>query len=171
MQKKRLLSLLVPALILFAPAARAEQPRLIATYQKWSVYSFTEDGKKVCYMASQPEKMEGASAKTHRGEVFALITNRPAEGSKNVFSYITGYTYKPGSGVTAAVDQQHFTLFTQDDTAWAPDGVTDNKIAAALRKGNSAKGTETTDTFNLAGSGGAYTALAKACGADSKAAH
>ena len=158
--------------LLFATfPAKAEEPHLISTHGNWGAYTFTENGKKVCYMASQPKKMEGSSTKAKRGEVYALITNRPAEGSKNVFSYITGYAYKPGSDVTVTIDKQHFTLFTQDDTAWAPDGTTDGKIAAAIRKGSnmvvkgtSSHGTTTTDTFVLKGSGGAYEAISKDCG-------
>ena len=122
-------------------------------------------------MAEQPKKSDGVTSKTHRGEVFALITNRPAEGSRNVFSYITGYGYKAGSDVTVTIDKQHFTLFTQDDTAWAPDGVTDNKIADAIRKGTamtvkgtSTHGTETVDHFLLAGASAAAKAINAACG-------
>jgi hypothetical protein len=157
------------ALFGFTSAAKASDPKLIGTYGDWSAYVFMEDGNKVCYMASQPKKAEGNYSR--RGDVFALVTNRPAEGSKNVFSYITGYAYKPGSDAAVTIDNQKFTLFTQDDTAWAPDAATDNKIVEALRKGSklvvkgtSSRGTETTDSFGLSGSGAAHDAIEKECG-------
>lgn len=157
------------ALFGFASAAKASDPKLIGTYGDWSAYVFIEDGNKVCYMAAQPKKAEGNYSR--RGDVFALVTNRPAEGSKNVFSYITGYSYKPGSDATVTVDNQKFTLFTQDDTAWAPDAATDNQIVEALRKGSklvvkgmSSRGTQTTDNFGLSGSGAAHDAIEKECG-------
>lgn len=161
---------LTALLTLTAPAfALAQEPDPIATHGVWSAYSFTENGNKVCYMASQPKKAEGNY--NRRGDIFALITHRPAEGTKNVFSYITGYAYKPGSEVTVKVGGQTFTLFTQDETAWAPDAETDNKLANAIRKGStmvvkgtSKRGTLTTDTFSLKGSGKAHDVIAKECG-------
>ena len=151
----------------FSPA-QASQPKLLSVDGDWSAYSFTEDGNKVCYMASKPTKAEGDY--TSRGEIFALITHRPAEGTKNVFSYMTGYDYKPGSDVTVQVNGQSFVLFTQDETAWAPDADTDARLADAIRKGSklvvkgvSARGTNTTDTFSLRGSGAAHDRISKEC--------
>lgn len=119
-------------------------------------------------MASQPQKAEGNY--TRRDEVFALITQRPAEGTKDVFSYITGYTYKPGSDAILKVNGKRFVLFTQGDTGWAPDSETDNEIAKAIKagssmvvEGTSSRGTKTTDTFSLKGSTAAYKAIADEC--------
>ena len=153
----------------FSTMAHAQSPELIGNYGDWAAYSFTENGGKVCYMVSQPTKAEGNYSK--RGDIFALVTHRPSEKTKNVFSYITGYTYKDGSDVTVNVNDQRFTLFTQKDMAWTPDQDTDNKMANAIRagrnmvvKGTSGRGTLTTDTFSLKGSGGAHDAINKACG-------
>ena len=119
-------ALVIPAaVLLFSGAALADEARSIGTFGDWSAYVFMEDGSKVCYMASQPKKDEGAYTK--RGEIYALITHRPAEGTKNVFNYIAGYTYKPGSEVTVTIDGQRFSLFTQDDSAWAPEGAARSK--------------------------------------------
>ena len=149
--------------------ARAEEPRLTGTHDDWSTYVFIENGNKVCYMASQPKKAEGKYSK--RGDVYALITHRPAEGSKNVFSYIAGYSYKAGSDVELTIDGQGFDLFTQDDTAWTPDAGTDNKLTQAIQsgssmvvKGTSSRGTVTKDSFSLKGSGSAYAEISKECG-------
>lgn len=165
---------LVPVLaaVLIAPAgtARAAEPSLLGQFGEWSAYVFNEDGGKVCFMTAQPKKMEGNYTK--RGDVFAQITHRPAEGSKDVFSYITGYSFKAGSDANITIDGETFALFTQDDTAWAPDAVTDEKLAQALRKGStmtikgtSSRGTLTTDTFNLKGTGAAHDAINKECAA------
>ncbi len=157
--------------LIAATSARATEPNLIGTYGDWSAYVFMEGGNKVCYMAAQPKKDEGDYKE--RGDIFALITHRPAEGSKNVFSYIAGYPYKPGSEVTVTIDAQKYPLFTQDDTAWAPDAAADEKLAAAIRggskmivKGTSKRGTLTTDTFGLSGSGKAHEAIGRECGTD-----
>ncbi|MCC6598853.1 MAG: hypothetical protein IT559_08690 [Alphaproteobacteria bacterium] len=169
MQKKRLF--LAIALIQFTFIAGSQantQPRLMGAYDAWEAYSFTENGQKVCYMATQPGNKEGDYTK--RGDPFALITHRPAENSRNVFSYITGYDYKPGSAVTVFIDDQKFMLFTKGNTAWAPDAQNDNQIVEAIKKGSgmkivgtSSRGTTTTDTLSLKGSGKAYERISQEC--------
>lgn len=149
--------------------SNASEPRLIGTFGDWTAYSFTENGNKVCYMASQPKTAVGNY--TQRGDIFALITHRPAEKTNNVFSYITGYPYKPGSEVSIDANGRTFKLFTQDDTAWAADSAADASLALAIRegskmvvKGTSKRGTLTTDTFGLSGSGKAYQKISQECG-------
>ena len=149
--------------------AQASEPRLLSTFGDWQVYTFTENGSKVCYMASQPKKAQGNYTK--RGEIFALVTNRPAEGTRDVFSYITGYPYLEGSEVTVTISGREFKLFTQDDTAWTPDAETDSSLSQSIRKGSkmivkgkSKRGTLTTDTFSLSGSGKAHDMITKECG-------
>ncbi|SEM67774.1 invasion associated locus B family protein [Nitrosomonas marina] len=152
-----------------AGSAQASEPVLLGQHGDWTAYTFMENNGKVCYMVSQPKKDQGDYTK--RGDIFALITHRPAEGSKNVFSYIAGYTYKAGSEVTVKANNQTFKLFTQDDSAWAPDQGTDNKLADAIRRGNtlivegvSSRGTQTIDTFGLKGSSAAYKSISDECG-------
>ncbi len=155
----------------FAHTAQAQsKPRQIGTTSgKWTAYVLVENGQKVCYMVSQPVKTQGNYSR--RGDIYALITHRPSENTKNVFSYITGYKYKSGSKVTVRVNGKTFDLFTQDDTAWTPDPESDRKLAEAIRagstmvvKGTSSRGTLTTDTFSLSGSSDAYRKISKECG-------
>lgn len=157
-------------LLAFVMAAhvQAAEPRLMGTYGDWLAYSFVESGNKVCYMASKPKKDEGKYSR--RGEIFALVTHRPAEGTKDVFSYIAGYDYKSGGDVTVEVNGKRFVLFTQDDTAWTPDAETDARLSKAIRagskmivKGTSSRGTATKDTFSLKGSTAAYKKITSEC--------
>ena len=107
MSKKSLklaIALLVLAAIFKIPVAYAGEPRLMATYGDWEAYVFTENGHKVCYMSSQPKKKQGNYTK--RGEPFALITHRPANNTRDVFSYITGYTYKSESKATVNIEKE-----------------------------------------------------------------
>lgn len=164
--------LLISTILLCAIAtpAKASEPRLLGTFGDWAAYGFTENGNKVCYMASQPKTAVGNYTK--RGEdIFALVTHRPAEKTKDVFSYITGYPYKAGSEVSVLVNGRTFKLFTQGDTAWAPDASIDAAMAKAIQagskmvvKGTSKRGTLTTDTYSLKGSGSAYKAISRECG-------
>lgn len=156
--------------LIFTPSwGQASEPRLIGTFGDWRAFSFTENGNKVCYMASQPKTAIGNYTK--RGDVFALITHRPAEKTRDVFSYITGYPYKENSEVIVKANNNTFKLFTQDETAWAVDEAGDRALVGAIRagsnmviEGESSRGTKTTDTFSLSGSGSAYSKISEECG-------
>ena len=152
-----------------AVAYAADSSRLLGNFGSWEAWELENADGKVCYMMSKAGKHSGAY-KT-RGSIYALVTHRPAEGSKNVFSYMAGYEYQAKSEATLKIGDNKFPLFTQGETAWAPDADTDNAIAVALRKGSSmvvtgtsSRGTVTTDTFSLKGSGDAHEAINKACG-------
>jgi hypothetical protein len=164
-----LLTFLSLAIFVSATSVKASEPRLIGTFGDWAAYSFVENGNKVCYMASQPKTAVGNY--TSRGDIFALITHRPAEKTIDVFSYITGYPYKAGSEVSIEANGRTYKLFTQDDTAWNADAAADRALSSAIRegskmivKGTSKRGTATTDTFGLSGSSKAYSTISKECG-------
>lgn len=152
----------------FSPlSALAGEPQQIGAYKDWAAFVYTENGAKVCYMASEPKKHEGNYDK--RGDIYALVTHRPADGTKGEFSYIAGYPYKEGKAVSLKIDGKTFDLFTHDETAWAQEG-DDAKILKAIRsgsnmivKGTSSKGTDTADTFSLKGSSAAYDAISREC--------
>lgn len=151
-----------------APAF-ATEPKLLARFGDWEAHAFQEGGSKVCFMSSQPQSKKGNYSQ--RGEPFALITHRPADNTRDVFSYITGYAYKAGSTVSVMIDDQEFKLVTQDETAWGPDADTDKRLAQAIREGSkmvikgvSSRGTETEDTFSLSGTGKAYERMSEECG-------
>ena len=149
------------------PVYAAEQTEL-GTFDSWSAHSYQEPSGTVCYMVAEPDKKEGKYGK--RGDVLAMITHRPAEGTRNVFSYMAGYSYKKGSEVELSIDGKKYRLFTQNDMAWAADATADTNIADAIKKGSkmvvsgvSAKGTPTKDTFSLKGSTKAFEEISKAC--------
>ncbi len=155
-------------LLLSGLSAMAGQQRLIDSYKAWKVYVFYENNAQVCYMASQPVDEKGDYTK--RGEPFVLITDRPKDGTRDVFSYVAGYTYKAGSEAKAIVDGKEFPLYTQDNTAWGPDSETDKNLAKAIREGStliikgvSSRGTQTTDKVSLSGSASAYKRMKALC--------
>ncbi|UEM21492.1 invasion associated locus B family protein [Skermanella mucosa] len=148
--------------------ATAAEPQLIGSFNDWNAFSYDESGQKVCYMSSRPKKDEGNYKQ--RGDIYVLITHRPAEKSLDVVSVTTGYTYKEKSETIVSIGNQNFRLFTDGDTAWARDEKTDRALVDAIRsgsamviKGTSNRGTATTDTYSLSGTSAAYEAISKAC--------
>ena len=156
---------------LISQAAIAQNaPQLIDVYGKWEAYSYSEKGKKVCYIGSQPTSAKGDY--TQRGKIYVMVTHRPALKLFNEVSFITGYTYEKDSDVDLRVDSNSFKLFTYEDSAWAVNGEEDSKLVSAMKAGsnmvvvgNSSRGTKTTDTYSLSGFTAAYNAISKACDA------
>ncbi len=151
------------------PAAQAQGIKRVGDFGDWSAFQFSEEGGSACYMSSEPTKATGDYKK--RGDVFAIVTHRPAEKRIGEVSIIAGYAYKKDSAVKIAIGGRTFELFTQEDGAWALDAAADKELVQAMRKGSrmvvkgiSARGTVTTDTYSLKGFTKAYNAIGKACG-------
>jgi hypothetical protein len=137
--------------------------------QSWVAYSDTEKGHKICYVVGEPSKSEPAGAK--RNKIYASITHRPAEKISNEVSFNAGYLFKDGSDAELMVDSHKFSLFTNKDAAWTRDPATDKAVVEAMVKGKqavfkgtSARGTETTDVYSLAGLSQALGQIDKSCG-------
>lgn len=162
-------------LVLAALPAYAQDVKVISTTGKWTAYTYQEDGKTVCYVASKPIKSEGNYKS--RGEVMVLVTHRPAENALNVVSIVAGYQYQQDSDASLQIGSRKFAFFTFGERAWARDTQTDKAAVEAMVKGNSmtvkgasSRGTPTTDTFSLQGFGAAYKAIGESCAANTSTA-
>lgn len=155
-----------------AASASAQELQYIGSHgseqERWHTFFVIENGSRVCFMASRPLREEGNY--TSRGDVLVHITHRPAEGDRDVVSFTTGYPYQPNSTVDVRIGNDTFNLFTEQDTAWAPDVETDRALVQAMRgganmvvRGTSARGTLTTDTYTLMGFTAAHNELLEAC--------
>lgn len=149
----------------------AQSIEQLGEFNAWRAFRFQEGGSRVCYMASQPVKSEGDYTK--RGQVFWLVTHRPALQRLNVSSFVAGYPFEKGSTVTVAFDQgNHMTMFTKDETSWLRDeddipAIT--KMKRGLKMvitGVSQRGTKTLDTFSLSGFTAAYNTISRSCNVD-----
>ncbi|MFO1032569.1 MAG: invasion associated locus B family protein [Hyphomicrobiales bacterium] len=159
--------LLLLSLSLLAGPALADDPEKIGSFKDWEAYSYKADDSKVCFAFATPKKSE-ASRKADRGEIRFIVTNYPGRKVKGQISTVLGFTAKDGSGAALSIDDKAFTLYPKGDTAWA--GTDDAEIISAMKSGKgmvlkatSKKGTETTDTYSLAGISAALDAIDKAC--------
>ncbi|MBL8690508.1 MAG: hypothetical protein JNL04_15500 [Rhodospirillaceae bacterium] len=160
--------LLLAGLAALAAPAAAQAPTTLGSFEKWGAFSYQEQGKTVCYLAAQASESKGGPPK--RGEVFLMVTHRPAQKAVDVVSFVAGYDLKANSEAEATVGGQVFKLFTKGDRAWAPDEKTDKALVQALVKGATlavkaapARGPESTDSFSLNGFGKAHQAISQAC--------
>jgi hypothetical protein len=163
----------VPAAVLAAAgmvagSAWAGDPKPLGTFQDWTAFRLEETGGPACYMIARPRKSAGDAGR--RGDVYVLVTHRPAENSLDVVSISAGYSFAPRAEATVQIGKQSFRLFTDGDSAWAREPSVDHAIVQAIRqnasmvvRGTSARGAKTVDTYSLAGSSAAYQAISQAC--------
>jgi Invasion associated locus B (IalB) protein len=153
---------------LFSIAALAQTPQFLGSHRDWNVYSFTEDGQKICYMASEPKRQEGNY--TRRGDPAVLVTRRPMPKVVDEVSVQPGYSYLDGSEVEVTIGSRKFALFTRGEHAWTKSEDADQALIAAMKGGNdmtvrgtSTKETYSLDTYSLLGFTAAYEAMVDAC--------
>ena len=159
---------LLLGLSLLAPAASAQSPSPLSSFKDWTAYTVKEEGGLACYIASQPKASEPTDVK--RGPIWTLVTHRPYNKVENEVSIYVGYPFENGSEAIAEIDGEKFTLFTDNETAWASSPDLDAKLVAAMRKGRqlvvngvSQRGTKTSDSYSLLGFTAAHQAISKAC--------
>ncbi len=153
-----------------AAAAGGVQPKLLGQYADWGAYTASPAGKKVCFAISKPTSSETNPPNRPRNPIYMFISTRPADKVTNEVSIIIGYPFKPGSDASAQIGSTTFALYTQQDGAWIKNAAEEAQMVDAMRagdtvtvKGESAKGTQTTDTFNLKGLSQALDRVAQEC--------
>jgi invasion protein IalB len=149
------------------PSARAQE--VLSSHGDWTAYAYKENGQKVCYIASRPAKQEGSFKK--RSEPYAIVTRREAGKDSEEISVTAGYPYKENGKVEVSIGGALFTLFTENDWAWAQNEAGDKEMVAAMVHGTSMTvkaesrvGTSSIDTYSLNGFSAARKAIAEACG-------
>lgn len=155
-------------------AAEAQTQARVDAKKDWSIFEAGPAGQKVCWIVSQPTKStasrNGKSVTVNRGDIFLMVSIRPADGVVNEVSYLSGYPFKKGSEVKASVGTSEFSLFTEGENAWSPSAQDDASLIAAFRRGSdtrivgeSSRGTKTVDTFSLNGFTAALEAAVDLC--------
>ena len=170
---KRLLA--IAAIVAWAAPSAAQD---LGTHQDWSAHRFTEDGKRICLMFSQPKKAEGKYKR--RGEIFALVSHRPDDQQFGMVSFEMGYPFAPGKELSVSVDDGQAIRIPAGDAGpgedeslmWHTSSKVNRRLVRAMQgglrmvaKGHSKRGTETVDTWSLQGFTAAWKAISRACGA------
>lgn len=155
---------IIIGVMVFAPAAHAQS--LLASFSDWSVMKAQdEDAGTLCYIGTKAASSKGTFTK--RSEPFLLVTQRSQYVDE--VSVSSGFPYKMDSA-TVSIEGRDFSMFTEDETAWAPDAKQDKQMIEAMKKahtivlrGTSQKDTTAEDTFSLKGFTAAYNDMKKRC--------
>lgn len=152
-----------------APASEAK-PTLLAQYAEWGAYTASPGGKKICFAIAKPTSAETKPPDRPRNQPYMFITTRPADKVTNEVSIAIGYPLKTGTEATAQVGSTTFALYTQGDGAWIKNRAEEAHMVDAMRqgdtavvKGESSRGTQTTDTYSLRGLSEALDRIAQEC--------
>ena len=164
-------SIIVGAALLFAGlgAAQAQSVRLLGDYNDWSAYTTSDGAGKLCFVLSKPQDIrpqpEGYTAS------YLYLTHRPAEGIRNEFNFVAGYTMAPERDAMLKIGSSDYVLFVETDAAWLDDPALSEDVAGSMRAGSSltiisttADGVEVTETFSLSGVTAASRAIDRECG-------
>jgi hypothetical protein len=152
-----------------APVAEAK-PTLLAQYGAWGAYTASPGGKKVCFAIAKPTTAETKPPNRPRNPPYMFITTRPDDKVTNEVSIEIGYPFKSASEASAQVGTTTFALYTQGDGAWIKNKAEESHMVDTMRQGDSAvvkgessRGTMTTDTYSLKGLSEALDRIAKEC--------
>jgi len=159
--------------ILAAIPAFADPPQKVGDFKAWSVYASGDGDAKVCYALSKPKMTEPTKVK--RDAVYFLINDWPNRKAKAEPEIVPGYEYKDKSTVVAEVGPEKFEFFTKNEGAaggaWVEQPADEQRLVEAMRKsaemiiiGTSKRGTQTRDTYSLAGLSEALDKVHESCG-------
>ena len=118
-----------------------------------------------CFIGSAPVETDLPESK-QRGNTYILVY-RINKSKDAIVQIAAGYPYKKDQNVDVTIDNVQFDFYSDDDTAWSND---DNKVIFAMKKGiklivkgESSRGTKTTDIYTLKGFTAAYNQLFNDC--------
>lgn len=143
---------------------------LLGQYGDWGAYTASPGGKKVCFALAKPTSSSTNPPNRPRDPAWLFVSTRPAEKVKEEVSVIIGYPFKPNSDASVEVGGATFAMYTQNDGAWIKNAAEEARLVDALRKGadatvkgESSRGTKTTDVFSLKGVSQALDRTAQEC--------
>lgn len=146
------------------------KPSLVQQFGDWGAYAGVANGNKVCFAMAQPSSSQTVPPNRPRDPVYFYLATRPAENVRNEINIIIGYPFGRNSETVLEIGTAKFSLQTQGDNAWARSNGEETQMVDAMRKGSdltlkgqSARGTQTTDKFSLRGLGQALDRVGQEC--------
>jgi hypothetical protein len=148
------------AALTLGPAEAQDSSNRVAAATDWAV--FVENDPQECWGVSKPKQTVntrgGRTVQVRRGDTLLFVAFRPGSGGDGQIAFTGGYPFRPGSNVKLQIAGNNFDLFTDGEWAWPAGDNEDATILSAMKNGveavlsgQSARGTETKDTFSLMG--------------------
>ena len=135
-------------------------PKLFAD-EAWEFVKDTE----YCYIQSVPIDSKIPEGKM-RGK-HGILVYRMHKDPDLIVQITAGFDYKSSDSITVKIDDENYSFYADDDTAWAEE---DKKVINAMKRGLSfittgvsSKGTKVIDSYTLKGFTSAVNKLTKDC--------
>lgn len=151
--------------------AAAQTGELIGQNGAWKSFRSGAGANTVCFITSEPTKLEGNYDRNNRGETRVFVAHHGKDSDeRGVVSSVAGYRFEEGRDVIFNIDGKSFNLFSVDTRAWATKPSMDRAMVKAMKRGNtlkvtgiSSRGNKTVDTYSLKGFTAAMKKIDKAC--------
>jgi invasion protein IalB len=159
-----------------APAPQSATPRPLGTFDGWRAFEAGPNNAKICYLTARPTRSESRPANAQRAEISLVVAHHQNPRRNDEFTMGVGYPARDGGEIEIGRTKVALSTLGQANpqSLWAREADGDRQIVAALRaapatgttivRGTSARGTETTDHFALAGFQRALAEIDRACG-------
>ncbi|MEQ1769921.1 MAG: invasion associated locus B family protein [Devosia sp.] len=176
--RRRLATGLISMLMLAAvPASAMAQSTTgatnLGTFKAWTAWQGQDQTGMVCFIAADPESSEPKEVggkPINRDPAVFLVVHRKGLGIRNEAQTLIGYPFSKDTRPSAVIDGQSFTMLSENSSAWLAEASQESTFLTALKAGSklvvngtSARGTQTADTYSLAGITAAMDAIDKAC--------
>lgn len=171
-------SLVAGALVaacLVSPAALAQDAKAVnlGSFKAWTAWKGSDPSGVICYISSDPQSSEPKLVNgkpINRDPAHFLVIHRKSAGIKNEVQTLIGYPFSKDKKPAALIDGKVYPMLPENQAAWLASEADEAGFVTALKsgttlvvKGTSLKGTDTTDTYTLAGVTAAMAAIDKAC--------
>jgi len=138
----------------------------------WSV--FVEGEPRRCWIVSKPTKTVntrgGKPVVVNRSDIRFFVTYLPKNKVLGEVSFTGGYPFSPDTPVRLTIGTSTYNMYPDKEYAWPESSAVDSKIRTSMKRGatavvkaQSARGTQTTDTFSLVGFTAALAEAEKRC--------
>lgn len=176
---RALISCLVAASLMaagaLAPPAMAQDAKAsnLGSFKAWTAWKGTDTSGVICYISAEPQSSEPKEVNgkpINRDPAHFLVIHRKGLGTRNEVQTLIGYPFSKDKKPTAVIDGKAYAMLPENQAAWLASEADEDGFVGAMKagttlvvKGTSLKGTETTDTYTLAGVTAAMAAIDKAC--------
>lgn len=159
-----------------APAPQSAAPRPLGTFDGWRAFEAGPNNAKTCYLTARPTRSDSRPANAQRAEISLVVAHHQNPRRNDEFTMNVGYPVRDGGEIEIGRTKVALSTLAQANaqSLWAREVDGDRQIVGALRtaagntnaivRGTSTRGTETTDSFALAGFQRALAEIDRACG-------
>lgn len=149
-------------------AQQAASATPLGTFGNWAAFT-SQDGSKICYVISQPQRREPENLNRDPGYLF--VTFRPSENVTNEIAVTVGFPTAADQVTTGTVDGTNFNFITRGENVFLQDRAAEEQLVQAFIRGRSfelnirsARGNDTRDIYSLSGFTAAINRARQECG-------